>query len=364
MQIQFGETVRRLRLARGLTQEQLAQRLGFSFQAISKWERDESYPDITMLPVLAAFFGVKTDDLLGLNEAENERRVQEILDAYDSHKPDTAQEHLPVLKSAIEENPLDYRLMVRYMECRLYCAHGLAGGQEAAKETRELYENIDQNCTNDRIRMWAKRLFVMHLHSLGEQEEAERILHEMPDLRACREHVATMVSLPGEDHLRAVQSEIASLIWMVNHAICHHDIYGKAHPGEEASFAYAREILDAMDLELRLLALFYPDGDYGKNSFTVIYDYGHQAFYRAVLGAFDEAFAAMRRCMEQARAFDGMPRVTVHTSPLFRGLAYDKIAADRGMAARMRELFGERYPWPAGFREDARFAEILGGKFP
>ncbi|MCL2300614.1 MAG: helix-turn-helix transcriptional regulator [Firmicutes bacterium] len=374
MTICFGESLRRLRKEKSLTQEQLAARLNVSFQTISNWERDESWPDLSMLPVLASFFGVTTDALLAADKAANERRIQDILDAYDAHKPDTAKEHMPVLKAALAENPTDYRLWVRYMECLLYCGGGgLNCAPETRKEAREIYENIDAHCTNDRIRMWAKRLFVMHLHSIAQplepggplgkpelQEEAERILAEMPDLRACREHVATMVSLPGEDHLRAVQSELASLLWMTTHAICHHDLYGKAFPGEEQTFQYANEILYAEEITQRLLDLFYPDGDYGKNTFLVIYDLGYQAFYNAVLGNFDEAFAAMRRSLAQALAFDALPRVTTHTSPLFRGLAYDKITQDRGMAARMQELFGERYPWPAGFKEDKRFAEAMG----
>ncbi|MCL2195009.1 MAG: helix-turn-helix domain-containing protein, partial [Oscillospiraceae bacterium] len=77
MQLYFGESVRRLRQAAGLTQEQLAQRLHVTFQTIRKWERNESYPDITMLPVLAGLFGVRVDELLGVNQAENERRVQQ-----------------------------------------------------------------------------------------------------------------------------------------------------------------------------------------------------------------------------------------------------------------------------------------------
>jgi len=326
-----------------------------------------------MLPVLAGFFGVSVDALLAVDRAANEQRVQDIIDAYDAHKPNTAKEHLPVLKQAVGEFPLDFRLWVRYMEALLYCGGGgLAFPQKTSDEVRAIYENIDAHCTNDRIRMWAKRLFSMHLHSLAQplepggplgrpelQEEAERILSEMPDLRACREHVATMVSLPGEDHLRAVQSELASLLWMTAHAMNHHDLYGKAFPGEEATFQYAKEIIYAADVELRMFELFYPDGDYGKNHFLVIYSYGYKAFYNAVLGNFDEAFDAMRRSLEQAAAFDAMPRVTTHTSPLFKGLAYDKIAQDRGMAERMKELFGERYPWPEGFKDDPRFGEIM-----
>jgi len=373
MQIYFGESLRRLRRERGLTQEALAQQLNVSFQTISNWERDESWPDLSMLPVIASFFGVTTDTLLAVDKAGGERRLQEIIDAYDAHKPNTSREHMPVLKAALADYPTDYRLWVRYMEAMLYnSGGGLKCSQETQREAREIYENIDAHCTNDRIRMWAKRLFVMHLHSIAQplepggplgrpelQAEAEAILAEMPDLRACREHVATMVSLPGEDHLRAVQGELASLLWMTAHAMNHHDLYGKAFPGEEATFQYAKEIIYAADVELRMFELFYPDGDYGKNHFLVIYSYGYKAFYNAVLGNFDEAFDAMRRSLEQAAAFDAMPRVTTHTSPLFKGLAYDKIAQDRGMAERMKELFGERYPWPEGFKDDPRFGEIM-----
>ena len=63
----MGERLRQLRRARNLTQEEVAQSLGVSFQAISKWERCEGWPDIAMLPALARFFGVTTDTLLGMN---------------------------------------------------------------------------------------------------------------------------------------------------------------------------------------------------------------------------------------------------------------------------------------------------------
>ena len=49
----------------GLTQDQLAEKLGVTAQAVSKWENDQSCPDITMLPKLADLFGVSTDQLLG-----------------------------------------------------------------------------------------------------------------------------------------------------------------------------------------------------------------------------------------------------------------------------------------------------------
>jgi hypothetical protein len=105
--------------------------------------------------------------------------------------------------------------------------------------------------------------------------------------------------------------------------------------------------------------LVFPDGDHGKLAPRTIYTYGYLAFYRAILGEFVAAFADMRRSAELAAAFDAQPQVVVHTSPLVRGLPYDKSPDDRGMAARMKELFGERYPWPEEFKADPRFAEIL-----
>ena len=58
-------TVNRKRL--GLTQDQLAEKLGITAQAVSKWENDLSCPDISILPRLADIFGITTDELLGRN---------------------------------------------------------------------------------------------------------------------------------------------------------------------------------------------------------------------------------------------------------------------------------------------------------
>ena len=53
-----------LRKAQGMTQKELAQRVGVSDKTISHWERDESAPDISVLPILADIFGVTVDELL------------------------------------------------------------------------------------------------------------------------------------------------------------------------------------------------------------------------------------------------------------------------------------------------------------
>ncbi len=65
MNLQISNSLKDLRIIRGITQETLASYLGVAPQTISKWERGEGYPDITFLIPLADYFGVWLDTLMG-----------------------------------------------------------------------------------------------------------------------------------------------------------------------------------------------------------------------------------------------------------------------------------------------------------
>lgn len=82
MKLSLGENIRRLRRKRDMTQEQLADALAVSFQAVSRWENGTTYPDIELLPVIAEFFSVSTDELLGIPEAEKNRQADALLLQY------------------------------------------------------------------------------------------------------------------------------------------------------------------------------------------------------------------------------------------------------------------------------------------
>ena len=66
----MGKRIMQLRKEKGYTQEQLAEMMGVSAQAVSKWENDVSCPDISILPMLAEKLGVTTDELLGVKPIE------------------------------------------------------------------------------------------------------------------------------------------------------------------------------------------------------------------------------------------------------------------------------------------------------
>lgn len=83
----FGATIAALRKAQGMTQLELAEKMGVTDKAVSKWERDLSFPDVSSLPKLAEIFGVSVDELMQVKAAgakmdETEKRdsIAEILD--------------------------------------------------------------------------------------------------------------------------------------------------------------------------------------------------------------------------------------------------------------------------------------------
>lgn len=61
----IGTTIKYLRKAKGVTQEEMAQHLNITYQSISKWENNITLPDITLLPGIATYFGISMDELFG-----------------------------------------------------------------------------------------------------------------------------------------------------------------------------------------------------------------------------------------------------------------------------------------------------------
>ena len=79
MNFDFGSRIKSLRLSRSMTQEQLAQKLGVSAQAVSKWERGTNMPDILILRDLAVIFGVTIDDLFAMTDEHRMERIENMI---------------------------------------------------------------------------------------------------------------------------------------------------------------------------------------------------------------------------------------------------------------------------------------------
>ncbi len=79
MELKLGATIKKLRTERGFTQEELANKIGVSFQAVSKWETNTTTPDIAIIPQLALFFGVSIDSLFSMNKDDYMERISNMI---------------------------------------------------------------------------------------------------------------------------------------------------------------------------------------------------------------------------------------------------------------------------------------------
>ncbi len=79
----IGEKIKFLRISKGMTQEKLGDRLGISAQAVSKWERGITYPDIVYLPALTKALDTSADALLGIESSRKDEKATLFDEAYD-----------------------------------------------------------------------------------------------------------------------------------------------------------------------------------------------------------------------------------------------------------------------------------------
>lgn len=191
MQVNIGDKIRELRKRDGRKQEDVANALGVTAQAVSRWESNGCYPDMGMLPAIANYFHVSIDSLFGYNNDRDlkiKRYVEEANDFFLYH--DTYQEDktriIQMLRNALEEFPGEPELM-RFLAMAL----ASQGYNEAEKPNRfqeeaaGIYEELLKE--NSSV-----ILPLLDLYSLmGEYEKAEHKAKEQPSIRICREIMLT-----------------------------------------------------------------------------------------------------------------------------------------------------------------------------
>lgn len=74
---QIGKMIGKLRREKGYTQNEVAEKLSVSYQAISQWENENTYPDIELIPSIAKLFGVTIDELFGISKEQDSEEVED-----------------------------------------------------------------------------------------------------------------------------------------------------------------------------------------------------------------------------------------------------------------------------------------------
>ena len=183
MELNVGMNIKRLRLAKGLTQERLAELLTISTAAVSKWEAKNTYPDITMLFPLAEIFGVTVDELLGYDEAKAKADADKILAEYQRlYVEGRFAEGREWIINARKKYPHDYRIMSKYMWDKVGGSAGNSAERllENKDELTQICDCILEGCTQDDLRAEAINMKAKLLHAAGDTDEALNLLSKLP----------------------------------------------------------------------------------------------------------------------------------------------------------------------------------------
>ena len=181
MNIKIGENIKKLRINKNITQEKLANHLQITYQTVSKWERNEGFPDITTLIPLANYFDVTVDELLGTDAAKNEAKIQEYLNEYDrlsniGHE----YEKFGLIAKAYQEFPHDWRIINKYIAKLMYGDRD--GIKNNAEEIKRLCHDILERCNIESIRHESIYVLAMTYEDEGDEEKALEFIDKLPSV--------------------------------------------------------------------------------------------------------------------------------------------------------------------------------------
>lgn len=220
----LGKNIKCCRKKKGLTQEQLAYELGVSSQAISRWENNITYPDITMLPMIADFFEVSLDWLMGrikeCSLSERERFFKEVRLCEDKYGIDKS---IIMHKKMLEKYPSDIYIQFSLSNV-LFLKYKSCHDKDIEKEIFALCNKINQSNKPD-MQCGARRLLVLMYVKNGEYERAKKLVNDLPSFRCGRE-LMIAETLRGDEKIKCIEGIIDMLskkIYTLKKQ-CKHDI--------------------------------------------------------------------------------------------------------------------------------------------
>ncbi|MBR3998341.1 MAG: helix-turn-helix transcriptional regulator [Clostridia bacterium] len=203
MELNIGTSIRRLRQERNVTQEELAGAVGVTAQAVSRWERAEGYPDITLMPRIARYFGVSLDAVYGLDAGQEKKEIRSLISRVRGSFPDEDTE--TILREGLEKYPGSFALMAELADV-------LTG--KSIEEAIRLYEDILDRCTDQEVRNQAYTGICRAYDRAGRHKEAVRAAEKLPDLTQTSADLLSRI-LTGEKLAEHVQRSLLSAVSMM-----------------------------------------------------------------------------------------------------------------------------------------------------
>lgn len=187
MTIKIGAIIKKLRTENNVTQDALATAIGVTPQAISRWEAEGGYPDIELLPAIADFFSVSTDELLGYKMSEREKRLAEIKTEIDRlAEIGTTEERINFARVALSKYPSDCEIKVNLAVC-LYHMYIDTKNEALLPEAESLALYVIENCKDEDIRYVAIITLISIYSATKNTEKALEMVNLLTPMKYCRE---------------------------------------------------------------------------------------------------------------------------------------------------------------------------------
>lgn len=194
MKLQIGEKLKELRYQKNITQDQLAEILGVSGQSVSRWELGICYPDLELLPVIANYFDITLDDLVGMSKIRSEEmRIRIFTEALNFERQEQWDSAIEVLRNALKTFPSDDEL-----ETELALVLSKTGKRRDLSEAITLSERVLDRCTAEKLRSTARANLCFLYKAAGLTEKAAAMGRTLPHIWECRE-VLMPDLVPEED---------------------------------------------------------------------------------------------------------------------------------------------------------------------
>jgi transcriptional regulator with XRE-family HTH domain len=366
--IRIGEKIRLLRKKNDVTQDKLADHLGVTPQAVSRWESGVCYPDMNYLPSIADYFSVTMDDLLCYTGAQKTAKVREYLEEVEHLLDrDRVTEALEVLRRAMADIPSDHSLQLEAAGVlSLYAGMLMDSGSgeriEAAvnavlSEAVSLCRHILEDCTDDGLRDETKKtLCDIYAHQLGDTVQAEEIANQLHGMNVSREIIrATM--LTGDAAFEQAQRNLIlfadNIWWHLYNLACVPDISGDRYSTAE-KIAILQKGIALFEIIFEEAPLFYAD--------RLANSYRQLAMLYLSAGYAEKAMDCFEQMADWAIRFDERPDTATYSSVIVNRVAYDKEADTEAKgiskcARLLRGNFGTRI-W-APIRGTERFKDAV-----
>lgn len=174
MEILIGKSIKELRKERHLTQEQLAELVDVSFQAVSKWENGIALPDITLVPRLAQIFGVTTDELFAYSQKEIRDEIEQCVHEARKYIEADHEKGRMILEKAVKKYPENDILLNNLLYFLNYSAD--------PDETIRISSKLIDRTADSGIRYDALRFLAYAYNAKGDTAAALAALEQIPQM--------------------------------------------------------------------------------------------------------------------------------------------------------------------------------------